>query len=73
MFVSSANKMKSNWFATFGKSFIYSRNSNGPTTDPWGTPHDISLVFEFILLKDTNYDLMHKYEENHSRLFPLIP
>ena len=29
----------------------------------------VSLVFEFILLKDTNCDLLLKYEENHSRLF----
>ena len=73
MFVSSANKMKSNRFETFGKSFIYNRNSNGTRTDPCGTPHDISLVFEFILLKDTNCDLLLKHEENHYRLFPLIP
>jgi len=23
----------------FTMSFIYIRNSKGPTTDPWGTPH----------------------------------
>ena len=74
MFVLSANKMmQSNRFETFRKSFIYSRNSNGPRTDPWGTPHDISSVFEFILLKDTNCDLLLKYEKNRSRLFPPIP
>ena len=38
-FVSSANKTVLLFsFIEYGKSFIYSRKSRGPSTNPWGTP-----------------------------------
>ena len=35
------------------RSFIYKINSNGPSMEPWGTPHVISNWFDFCPFSST--------------------
>jgi hypothetical protein len=42
-FMSSANKMMLDDILS-GRWFMYRRNSNGPSTDPWGTPLSTCLL-----------------------------
>ena len=46
--VSSANKIDTNLFETFGKSFTYKINNKGPSIDPCGTPHDTVSISELV-------------------------
>ena len=41
IFVTSANEKNFNLLEILGKSFTYSKNNKGPSTDPCGTPRDI--------------------------------
>jgi len=51
--VSSANRLVKKDVAN-GKSFVYIRNSRGPRTLPWGTPHATVFSLEKI-------PFLHKY------------
>ena len=48
-------------------------NKRGPNIDPWGTPHVIVLVIDFLSLISTYCFLLARYEQNHSFDLPLIP
>ena len=50
IFVSSTNKTGLVDLQTFGKLFIYNKNNESPSIDPWKTPHCINLVLEGIPL-----------------------
>ena len=50
----------------FGKSVIYKRKNNGPSTDPWGTPHLIWEASDKQPLAKHLCDRSCKYEVNHS-------
>ena len=50
MLVSSANRKKESSFELLWISLIYSRNSNGPNTEPCGTPHKIVCLLDNVLL-----------------------
>ena len=41
-------------------SFIYMRNNMGPSMLPWGTPKDISLDEDALVLKTVYCDLFFK-------------
>ena len=41
--VSSANIIGTSTFEELGRSFTYNKNSNGPSIEPFGTPHLISF------------------------------
>jgi hypothetical protein len=41
--VSSAKSIHWEYVKAFGKSLVYIINSRGPKTDPWGTPHVVSM------------------------------
>lgn len=43
------------------------RKSRGPKTNPWGTPHLISLKDEVPSLTEQNFNLLLKYEEKRLR------
>jgi len=46
--VSSANDIgRVELFIVLGKSFMYKRNNNGPTTDPWN-----SVIYLFPYMKE---------------------
>jgi hypothetical protein len=49
IFVLSAYKTTLACLIFKGKSFIYTKNKRGPNIDPWGTPHLVVLIFEWIL------------------------
>jgi len=49
-FVSSANIMNCKIDDDLTMSFIYNRNNNGPSIEPCGTPHLISLLDDETLL-----------------------
>ena len=42
---------------TCSMSFIYNMKTNGPNIDPFGTPQDISLYSDSVLLNTTYYFL----------------
>ena len=44
--VSSAKSVTEEMKTACGRSLIYIKNSNGPKTEPWGTPH---LTWRFVL------------------------
>ena len=48
-----ANKKGIVYLHTLAKSFIYDKNNTGPKIEPWGTPHDIVLMFDETLTYDT--------------------
>ena len=72
-FASSAKRWKSRSFEQLWKSLTYIKNKSGPSTDPWGTPQDTAWVSEFIAPRETNCDLLLKYEVNQSLTTPLTP
>ena len=49
-----------------GRSFMYSKKSSGPSTDPWGTPHVMDFSSEEELLQKVYCVLPFRYDENHS-------
>ena len=51
--VSSANRIVLLLVIDMGKSFVYIMNSNGPRTDPCGTPEIISWVWDLQFLYST--------------------
>ena len=46
MLVSSAKRQNLNLFEHFWISVTYSKKSNGPRIDPWGTPHPTTALSE---------------------------
>ena len=34
-----------------GKSLMYSKNSSGPRTEPWGTPQEIDFISDLVSLQ----------------------
>ena len=54
-------------------SFIYSRKSNGPRTEPWGTPLNTLAHSELIPSKQTRRNLLFNQLLIHSNSLPLIP
>ena len=44
--VLSAYMRNWNLLVTFGKSFMKSRKSRGPSMEPWGTPRDVVKVLD---------------------------
>ena len=60
MVVSSANKIDTRLFETFGKSFTYKINNKGPGIDPWGTPHDTGSISELVSCQFTYCFLLVK-------------
>src|SRR6218665_3099948 len=51
--VSSANRMNVKMDEIEAKSLIYNRNNRGPSIEPGGTPHVISVAWETTPLKQT--------------------
>ena len=43
IFASSANKTEKHDFDTDDRSFIYTKNNNGPNIDLWVTPHAMAF------------------------------
>ena len=54
-------------------SFIYKRNSNGPSVDPWGTPHMISTVSDEIPFTSVYCVRFERYDLTKSNDVPRIP
>ena len=60
------------WQALY-KSLMYIKNSKGPRSDPWGTPHVVFLASEMmsftlsLCARDVKYDLRKSWA------LPLIP
>ena len=54
MFMSSANSFGVALIKAFWMSFTYMRKSNGPRTDPWGTPQFIWEVVDSVPLTKVN-------------------
>ena len=52
--MSSANIRKDSFFEQLGISFIYSKNNNGPSVDPCGTPQVILNISESVLSNQNN-------------------
>ena len=52
---------------------VYMVNDNGPITDPWGTPSWGLCGLETVLLTETYWDQLWKYEENQFNTVPVIP
>ena len=46
---------------TFSMSFIYKMKSNGPNMDPCGTPQEISLHSDSVLLNNNNNNILYLY------------
>lgn len=70
------------WFATSGRSLIYKRDSNGPSTLPCGTPKLFILNCELLVDKVEFYSIcclftpcirLDKYRSSHNGAGPLIP
>ena len=55
--VSSTKSIGIKRLETEGKSFIWIKNSKGPSIKPWGTPHFIALKSDSCLLYTTACDL----------------
>ena len=71
--VSSANIMASENLRHFLKSLIYSKNSNGPRVEPWGTPQRTVSNWDISPLTTVNCWRSVRYDDNHCRAVPLIP
>ena len=54
-------------------SFMYIKKSNGPRTEPRGTPKFITSSVELNPLMETNCLHLVRYELNRSLAVPLIP
>ena len=52
---------------------MYNKNNNGPRTEPWGTPCNISLISDLDPETDVNWDLPDKYDLNQLLAIPRIP
>ena len=50
MVVSSAYTRNLHLLLAFFKSLMQIEKNNGPNIDPWGTPHVMSVISEFIYL-----------------------
>ena len=57
---SSANSKKKILLDTWARSFIYNKNSNGPSIDPCGTPHVMVRWLEQTLWYSTNCCRPHR-------------
>ena len=73
MFVSSANRKNVSLLEILGRSFMYRRKSNDPSTEPCGTPREISKVSERLPATETCCCLPDKYDQNHCKGIPLTP
>ena len=58
--MSSAKSIKSRMCEDFVISVIYTKKRSGPNIDPWGTPHDMSVLDELFERKLTNCFLLDK-------------
>ena len=65
---SSANSSKIQYLMCCGKSLIYIIKSNGPKTEPCGTPARISLLLDSLLEILTCWCLFDKYDVNQLRV-----
>ena len=54
-------------------SFMYTKKSNGPRTEPCGNPNFITSFVELNPLMETNCLLLVRYELNQSLVVTLIP
>ena len=52
---------------------IYKRKSNGPSTDPCGTPLDIRAASDNCLFISWVCDLLHKKDSNQLLIIPRKP
>ena len=52
---------------------MYVRKSNGPNTDPWGTPLVMVDIFELKPLIETNCFRSVKYDSYHLFDIPFTP
>ena len=58
---------------TLPRGSMYSENSVGPNTEPWGTPQVTLLVCDFALPRATCSVLSVRYEVNQFFTFPDSP
>ena len=72
-FVSSAKWWTLQSFMAALRSFMDMRKSNGPNTDPWGTPLVMADMFKLKPLIETNCFRSVKYISNSLFDIPLIP
>ena len=73
MVASSSKRSSTHEEIDRGKSLIYTVNSSGPTTDPFGTPMDILFDSESFHEMYTPCVLFIRYESNHRTAFWLNP
>ena len=59
--------------ACSGRSLIYTRKRIGPRTEPYGTPEETGIQFEFTPFMTTACFLLSKKSLIHFRASPLIP
>ena len=60
--VSSANKIDTNLFETFGKKFTYTINNKDPSIYPRGTPHETVLNSELVSCQFTLFSINTIFE-----------
>ncbi len=57
----------------FPKGNIYGVKSNGPSTEPWGTPYCTCDRYDTSSFTATNWWRSDKYDLNHANALPLMP
>ena len=70
---SSANSRVWDEVTHWGKSFMYTRNNNGPSTVPWGTPDVTGLVSDELPSRTTVWSRWERKDLIHMRVNPSIP
>ena len=73
IFVSSANKVISQFLTIVGRSLIYKSKRSGPRTDPWSTPCVVSLISNEFSENWTNCLRLERKERSNRPTVPLRP